>query len=29
MGIAAYANRSLFGRSIPTNDVAMASIVRL
>ena len=29
MGVAACANRSLFGRSIPTNDVAVASIVLL
>jgi hypothetical protein len=29
MGIAACANRSLFGRRIPTNEFAMASIVRL
>jgi hypothetical protein len=29
MGVAACANRPLFGRSIPTNHVAMASIVRL
>jgi hypothetical protein len=27
VGIAACANRPLFGRSIPTNDVAMARIM--
>jgi hypothetical protein len=29
MGIAACANRPLFGRRIPTNDVSMARIARL